>query len=192
MLSNIELVREFVKTSIQKKDVLLSNCVLSAEQVYNRNQLVAKKEGIIFSLRIDKIPTQFLVKSNSEYWDLMNNVLGEYNFILTGEIDSLGFYPYEYCQPPQGYKMNCTKSVGLWRAWWKYKKYAVGRTIPLELLIRTRGSWYPIRDLVLSNGLMYIKTLGTEITLSEADLITWLNKIEDKPTKRNSLLAYHR
>ncbi|MDJ0733632.1 MAG: hypothetical protein QNJ47_06010 [Nostocaceae cyanobacterium] len=187
MLSDIDLVRNFVKNSIQKKEALLSNSIFIAEKVYNNNQLRAKKEGIILNIKLNQIPTQFLIKSDSEHWDLMNNVLGEYNFILTGEIDSFGFYPYQHCQPPEGYQMNCTKSVVLWRAWWKYKKYAIRRTIPLELLIRTRNSWYPIRDLILSNGFMYIKTLGSEITLSENDLVTWLNKIDVNQTKQNPL-----
>jgi hypothetical protein len=48
----------------------------------------------------------------------------------------------------------------------------------LELLIRKRDSWYPIRDLIISNGLLYIKTLGSEIALDSDDLVTWLSKVD--------------
>ncbi|MBD2739341.1 hypothetical protein H6H03_36720 [Nostoc paludosum FACHB-159] len=109
---------------------------------------------------------------------MINQGLAEYSYILKGEIDSRGFYQYEYCEIPKGYHMQCTKSVLLWRAWWKYRKYTSRPGIPLELLIRTRDSWYPIRDLIISDGLLYIKTLGSEIALDSNDLVTWLNKIE--------------
>lgn len=74
--------------------------------------------------------------------------------------------------------MQCTKSVVLWRAWWKYRKNILRLGILSDLLIKTRDSWYPIRDLTISDGLLYIKTLGNEIEIHADDLVIWLSKIE--------------
>jgi len=178
MLSNIDLVSEFVKYSIRKQEVLLANPALKAETVYKSNQITAKSEGVIATAQLDKTPPEFLIKTNSSHWDLINEALANNSYILTGELDARGCYCYQYCQLPQGYRMNCTKSVLLWRAWWKYRKYALQRGIPLELLIRRRGSWYPIKDLIISDGLLYIKTLGSEIAVHSDDLVIWLNRIE--------------
>ncbi len=178
MLSNVDLVREFVKYSIQKQEVLLANPALKAETVYKSNQITAKSQGVVATAQIDKTPPEFLIKAHSSHWDLINEVLANYSYILTGEIDSRGCYCYQYCQIPQDYQMHCTKSVYLWRAWWKYRKHALQRGIPLELLIRRRGSWYPIKDLIISDGLLYIKTLGTEIAVHSDDLVIWLHKVE--------------
>ncbi|BAY77171.1 DUF4365 domain-containing protein [Nostoc sp. DSM 114161] len=178
MLSNLDLIREFIQNSIHKKDILLSNPSFTAQTVYKANQLSAKSEGVIAIAQISNTVCQFSISPNSSHWELINQALAEYSYILKGEIDSRGFYQYEYCEIPKGYQMQCTKSVLLWRAWWKYRKYASRPGIPLQLLIRTRDSWYPIRDLIISDGLLYIKTLGSEIALDSNDLVTWLNKIE--------------
>lgn len=178
MLSNIDLVCEFIKCSIQKQEVLLANSVLKAETVYKSNQIWAKAEGVIATTQLGKTPPEFSIKSTSSHWDLLNEALANYSYMLTGEIDSRGYYQYQYCQLPTGYQMHCTKSVFLWRAWWKYRKYTSRIGIPLELLIRKRSSWYPIKDLVISDGILYIKTLGTEIAVHSDDLVIWLNKID--------------
>jgi hypothetical protein len=178
MLSNLDLIREFVQNSIQKKDILLSNPVLTAQTAYKSNQLTAKSEGVIAIAQLSDTPSEFWISPKSSQWELINQVLAEYNHLLKGKTDSRGFYQYQYCEVPKGYEMHCTKSVLLWRAWWKYRKYALRPGIPLELLIRTRESWYPIRDLIISDGLLYIKTLGSEIALDSNDLVTWLKKIE--------------
>ncbi|MBW4644628.1 MAG: hypothetical protein KME23_16835 [Goleter apudmare HA4340-LM2] len=186
MLSNIDLVREFVRCSIRKQDVLLANPALQAETVYKSNQITAKTEGVIATFPLTNTAPEFSIKATSSHWDVMNEALANYSYMLTGEIDSRGYYQYQYCQLPQGYQMHCTKSVFLWRAWWKYRKYALKIGIPLELLIRRRNSWYPIKDLIISDGLLYIKTLGTEIAVHSDDLVIWLNKID--LSNQNSLL----
>ncbi|MEH1925581.1 hypothetical protein [Nostoc sp.] len=178
MLSNLDLVREFVGNSIQKKDILLANPSLTAQTVYKINHLTAKAEGIISTSQLNTTTSEFLILSKSSHWELLNQTLAEYNYILKGDIDGHGFYCYQYCQVPQGYRLQCTKSVFLWRAWWKYRKNTLQLGISSDLLIQTRDSWYPIRDLSISDGLLYVKTLGSEIEIHADDLVIWLNKIE--------------
>ncbi len=178
MLSNLDLIREFVQNSTQKTEVLLSNPALTAHTVYKTNQLIAKSEGVIAIAQLSNALCEFSISPKSSHWELINQALAEYGYLLKGEVDSRGFYQYLYCKVPKGYQMHCTKSVLLWRAWWKYRKYTLKPGIPLELLIKTRNSWYPIRDLTISDGLLYIKTLGSEIALDSDDLVTWLSKID--------------
>lgn len=178
MLSTLDLIREFVQNSIQKKDVLLSNPALTAHTVYKTNQLIAKSEGVIAIAQLSNTICEFSISPKSSHWELINQALAEYGYLLKGEVDSRGFYQYQYCEVPKGYQMHCTKSMLLWRAWWKYRKYTLRPGIPLELLFRTRNSWYPIRDLIISDGLLYIKTLGSEVALDSDDLVTWLSKVE--------------
>ncbi|WP_066425262.1 hypothetical protein [Anabaena sp. 4-3] len=180
MLSNLDLFKEFVNQSIQKKEVLLANTSLQAQIVYKTNQVIAKSEGVIATAELTHTKVEFLIKSTSSYWELMNDVLADSSYILTGEMDERFCYRYEYCQLPPGYRLHCTKSLYLWRAWWKYSKNKLQLGIPLDLLIRTRNSWYPIRDLIISDGVLYIKTLGSEIAVHANDLIIWLSKIEVK------------
>ncbi|AFY48346.1 hypothetical protein Nos7524_2507 [Nostoc sp. PCC 7524] len=180
MLSNLDLLREFVNQSIHNKEVLLANTSLQAQTVYKSNQVTAKAEGVIATVQLAHKTLEFSIKSTSSYWELMNEALADHSYILTGEIDERHCYRYQYCPLPPGYRMHCTKSVHLWRAWWKYRKNKLQLGIPLDLLIRTRTSWYPIRDLIISDGLLYIKTLGSEIAVHSDDLVIWLSKTEVK------------
>jgi hypothetical protein len=180
MLSNEDLMREFVAHSIHKKEILLANPALTAETVYDCNQVIAKSQGVIASTQLTNTICEFVINSKSSYWELMNKVLAEYSFMLIGEMDSRNCYRYHYWQVPNNYQMHCTKSVFLWRAWWKCRKHPLRPGIPLELLIKRRNSWYPVRDLIISDGYMYIKTLGSEIVVHPDDLVVWLNKIQKK------------
>lgn len=180
MLSNEDLAREFVVQSIDKKEILLANPYLTAQTVYDCNQVIAKSQGVIASAQLNNTVCEFLINSKSSYWELMNEVLVEYSYVATGEIDSRNFYSYQYCQIPNNYKLHCTKSVFLWRAWWKHRKHPLRPGISLELLIKRRNSWYPVRDLIINNGEIYIKTLGSEIVVHPDYLLIWLNKIQKK------------
>jgi hypothetical protein len=178
MLSNLELIREFIDKTIHNKDILLSNSVLTGQTVYKTNQLTAKSQGVIATVQLNGKFPEFQVQAMSSHWELINQALAEYNYLVKGEIDNRGFYRYQHCEVPKGYQMHCTKSVLLWRAWWKYRKNVLKGGIPLDLLIQNRNSWYPIRDLTISDGLLYIKTLGSEIAVHSEDLVIWLSKLE--------------
>ncbi len=178
MLSNLELVREFVGESIQKKEVLLANSSLQAQMAYKTNQLIAKKEGVVATSPLTATSSEFLIHATSSHWELMNQALADYSYIFTGEINSKGFYSYQYCPIPAGYKLHCTKSVLLWQTWWKYKKYATNLGIPLDILVQIRNSWYGVKDLNISDGLLYVQTLVSESAFGSDDLVIWLSKIE--------------
>lgn len=186
MLSDIDLVREFIKLSIQKKEVLLSNLTFQGETIYKSNQLTAKREGVVVKTQLERTLNPFLVKYKSIHWELISEVLAEYNFLIVGDLDSRGFYQYKYCQIPQGYKMHCGKAAILWRTWWKYRQRIQGRIIQLELLIRIRDTWYPVRDLTISDGVTYIETLGSEIAVGLEDIVIWLSKIKQNKQESNS------
>ncbi|HLO85146.1 MAG TPA: hypothetical protein VK203_09065 [Nostocaceae cyanobacterium] len=180
MLSNLDLVRDFVKNSRQKQEVLLANACLSGQTVCRSNQLTAKTEGVIMTASLSDAFTIFSAKANSSHWEVLNQALAENGYILTGEPDKRGFYLYKPCEVPEGYQLHCTKSVILWRAWWKYRKYAATPGISLKLLIRMRHTWYPVRDLGISDGVLYVKTLAHELTFTPEDLVIWLSKVEGK------------
>ena len=65
MLSDIDLIREFIKLSIQKKEVLLANSTLQGEAVYKSNQLTEKKVGIVATTKLEHTLNPFFIKHNS-------------------------------------------------------------------------------------------------------------------------------
>ncbi len=181
MLSDSELIETFVQQSIQRQEVLLANPALTARRVFSSNQLTTKTEGLLLAINLLEENLQFRVKSGSVYWEAINQALVSQHFLLKGEIDRQGFYQYRAIKLPQGYQANCTHAVLLWRAWWRYQQQIIRGGIPLELLIRTRDTWYPIRNVECGRGLIYIQTFGSEIQLCSDDLVVWLNRITGNP-----------
>lgn len=181
MLSDAELIQAFVEHSIQQKEVLLANRMLRGQQVGNRNQLLDKTIGLVLTAQPTEASLQFWLRGETPYWEMGNQILASHCFIVMGASDKNQFYPYEYCKPPQGYQMNCTKAVHLWRAWWQHRKNIINTALPLELMIRSRNTWYPIRDIVFGQGFLYIKTLGAEIDITADDMICWLRKLPRQP-----------
>ena len=177
MLSDLGLIQTFVKDSIEGKEILLSNSSLRAEKIYDTNQLMDKTEGVLLTFKLTDRLSLFSLKGYTSYWESISQVLVSHHYFLAGEIDSRGFYQYRYIKLPKGYQGNCTKSVLLWRAWWRYRQRILKGGIPLEMLIRTRDTWYPIKNIECGNGLIYIQTLGQEIQVHSDDLIVWLGKI---------------
>jgi hypothetical protein len=180
MLSDSELIQKFVEDSIQNREVLLSNGTLRAQRVFGINELNSKKESRLLLARPGGALPQFYAKANSSYWACINQILASQNFLISGEINPQGFYPYNHFKVPAGYQLNCTKSTLLWRRWWRYRQKITTTVIPQELWIRTRQTWYPIKNLTCSNELVYIQTLGSEVCVHTEDLVVWLERIQLK------------
>lgn len=178
MLSDLEVIEFFVQQSVQHQEVLLSNPNLRAQRACNSNQLISRTEGLLVSVNLLDEVLKFSVRSSSMHWAEINQALVTHHFLLKGDLDRQGFYSYQAVKIPQGYQSNCTHAVMLWRAWWRYQQQITRAGIPLELLIRNRDTWYPIRNVECGRGLIYIQTLGNEIQLCADDLVVWLNRLE--------------
>ena len=181
-LSDEELIDQFIQESVQNREVLLANAHLTAQA--NRcsdgsiqNQLLSKGEGLVASSQLNHEYPEFIIRDQSSFWYILNYSLAHYHFIPIDQKVQKQFSSYQYVKIPQGYQMACTKAMELWRMWWKYYRRARhGSRLAMHLLVRVRQTWYPIQNLEVSNGLLFIKTLGHENTLHGEDLIFWLEK----------------
>lgn len=186
MLSDLELIQAFVTQSIQRQEVLLANRQLRAQQVYHCNQLSSKAEGQLLNVQVNEEPLLFWVKYRSSCWELINQVLVSHHFMWIRDVDASGFHPYQYVQIPKGYQLHCAPAGAVWRQWWKYKQHVTPNRLSLELLVRIRGTWYPIRGLECGHGFIYIQTLGNELQLAADDLLVWLSRVEQPKSHREA------
>lgn len=186
MLSDLELIQAFVIQSIQRQEVLLSNPQLQAQQVCDCNQLIAKGEGLVLSVQLSEEPLFFWAKFRSSYWELINQALVAHHFMWVRDVDARSFHPYQFVKLPKGYQLHCAPTGQLWRMWWKYKHRIMRHRLSLALLVRIRGTWYPIREVECGNGFIYIHTLGSELQLGADDLLVWLSQGEQEPIDRGA------
>lgn len=176
MLSNLELIQAFVQQSCRDEDVLLSNSELKAERVCNANQIIAKKGGLILTTRKLQTSPEFLAKFNSPHWPLVAQTLASRGFLIADDLDKGGFYNFQYYKIPKGYQAHCTEAKLLWRSWWRHRQQILQSAMPMELFIRVRNTWYPVRDLSICENIVVIKTFGHESHLDIQDLVVWLSK----------------
>ncbi|MEB3211986.1 MAG: hypothetical protein VKL39_11555 [Leptolyngbyaceae bacterium] len=191
MLQDAEIIQAYVERSLQNQDVLMANLNLQAQPSFGENRLMSKQEGLLIRFQPDDKTPKFIVKIASSYWEQISQILASQSFVITDEIDDQ-FLAYEYVKIPPNYHMNCTKSVEFWRTWWKYRNRLRRQRFCMDLLVRVRHTWYPVKDLCVSNGMVYIRVLADEIVLHTDDLLFWLEKDDGltsepppmKPTRR--------
>ena len=176
ILQDADIIESYIEQSLQNQDVLLANQNLQAQSSLGESHLSSKRDGLISKFQIDDQGPKFTVKVGSPYWEMLSRTLAHHSFAVTDESDR-DFYAYQRVKIPSDYRLNCTKSVEFWRTWWRYRNRIRGMRFCLDLLVRVRHTWYPVKDLSVSNGMVYIKVLADEIVLHNDDLLFWLEKI---------------
>ncbi|UBF25648.1 hypothetical protein K9N68_29485 [Kovacikia minuta CCNUW1] len=184
-LDDATLIQQFVKREV----TLVSNQNLRVESAFDSVQLLAKRGGLIATIKQVKGIDIFAVRRSSEYGQQVHESLVDNNFIPTKKLDKSEFWQYEECQPSPGYKLHCTAAKFLWKEWWTSVRYSNRNAIQTDLLIRVRDTWYPIREAVCSQGLLYITTLVSEFVFQGSDQIIWLSKLPNQPLERQPKLT---
>ncbi|MEB3335879.1 MAG: hypothetical protein VKJ46_00330 [Leptolyngbyaceae bacterium] len=183
------------KTLIQKfvteEGSLLSNQNLRVEATFDALQLLARKEGVIATLKtVNKVRTLSL-KQQSQFWILAHQVVIDAGFVPVNYADTQGLVKYEHYAIPAGYQMNYTEARMLWKEWWVRQRNYNSNSIQLDLLIFSQDKWYPIRDIKVSQGTVFIKTLLSEVVLEGSAQVPWLRRSEDQ-SEPNSKVDHSR
>lgn len=176
ILQDNEIIDAYIERSLKKQDILLANQTLRAESNFDENHLYSRKDGLIARFQSDEQGPKFTIKIGTPYWGILSQALAQHSFAMTDQVDD-NFSAYRVVKIPPHYRMNCTRSVDFWRTWWKYRNRIQGKRFCMDLLVRMRHTWYPVKDLCVSNGMVYIKVLADEIVLHNDDLLFWLEKI---------------
>ena len=178
ILDNTTLINKFVQGETQ----LLANQSLRIDSSFERIELTTRKGIIIGLYTLNSQPISVLIRSGSEYNELLYESLLKNNFILIGKSYQKGFVEYHQYIPPVGYKVNCTQTVVLWRNWWMGERNAHKHHIQMDILISLKNKWYPISEITSNQGIFYIKTLAGELSLHSGEKIIWVSKLgEDSP-----------
>jgi hypothetical protein len=102
------------------------------------------------------------------------------------------FAEYHYYQVPDGYKLNYTEVMQLWRTWWHNKRYQLNvASAPIDLLIFNKGNWYPVKDLQPKQGSFILLTARGEISIEAPEYIVWIDSAEQTLPKRSEQDTIH-
>jgi hypothetical protein len=178
-LDDTTLILQF----INGHPTLAANQTLRVETAFNTLQLLAKRGGLLATLQqIDNIPT-VLVRQGSDYCHLIRHILLENHFLPQGVGQHSEFVQYQKQNIPAGYTLHCTEARVLWKEWWTATRNRNPNSIDPDLLVFTRNTWYPIREIASIHGNLFVKTLVTELVFEVYDEVLWLNRPSDQPVK---------
>ncbi len=158
------------------REAFAANQNLRVEPVFDSVQLLAKRGGMVATLKIIKGIKTVTLRKGSEYSNLVHHVLIENNYIPVSQSSQAEVIQYKARHIPAGYKLHCAEARLLWKEWWTGTRDGNRNSIQTDLLIYTRNTWYPIREVTCSQGALFVTTLVSEFVFQGSDQVIWLTK----------------
>lgn len=180
-MDDLELIQAFVQAFIQGESLLLANANLRAESAFKRLQLFSAKpeEGLLALATVTDNPRSIRVKKYSSYWQPLLQALAESSFFAIAPAPEVGFWRFEYCAIPEGYRVNSAPAIDLWRMWRQVSRNNLDQASSGPVSIFHQGSWRVVKDLLCSQGSVYLKleNLSEEVGMSNSELVFWLELV---------------
>jgi hypothetical protein len=176
MLSDRELVTAFIAESLQGRPVLYANTTLRAESIGHCNQLISKQHGVLVKITLDKKPLEFLVRQETAYSSWLHPIFQSHQFVSTDRSTNCQFYSYRQMSVLPGYGVNCDAAKNLWKSWRTIHKLYRTLDRSQALMVQHRNSWQPVKNIAMSNEMLFIETAFGETTTHLSDKILWLEK----------------
>lgn len=167
-LDNTTLIKQFV----QGKLTFAANQSLRIETAADMAQLLTKYGNLLATIKLNGNIQSIFVRPESNYSELINEILLENSFISTGKIER-GLMRYDYYPVPTGYKINYTEARLLWKTW-RHQVDSNVDTVKQDLLIFTLDGWQVAKNIVVSKDNLFIQTWADELIFDTADKIVWL------------------
>ncbi len=173
MTKESELIGYFVQG--QKQTVSSGN--LKLEYTETSIRLSNHKAQLIgISKQVNKWQRKVLVSNKFADKNTIVQALTNAGFIARQKSSHPEFAEYHYYQVPDGYSLNYTEVMQLWRTWWHNKRYQLNvASAPIDLLIFNKGNWYPVKDLQPKQGSFILLTARGEISIEAAEYIVWID-----------------
>ncbi len=183
-LDDVEIVRQFV----EGQGTLIANASLRIQAALDTTQLIASNGHILAFARLQNCPSTILIRSQSDYAELLHQVLEAYEYFSVGPDPKTQFQMYEHHQVPAGYQLHCAPARNMWRQWWlQHRQQAAASNLQTAFQLLVAGEWAPIQSVLLSQGNLYITTPFGETLHQGHDRIVWIEEQAedsvDEPTQ---------
>jgi hypothetical protein len=172
-LDDETIVRRFARG----KKRLVANHNLRIDYAHNSLQLSTPQDELIAIHKISDRLHYILVKKDSEYSDLIQNLIGDYQFIpIETTTSERGFVRYQKYEIPEGYQLHYEPANQLWQTWQENQQQStVG--LRLDILILAKSKWYRVQEMTRADDRLDLQTRLGLISLSLRDRIAWIAKL---------------
>ncbi len=159
--------------SIASQTLRLECSETSVRLIDNQGKLI----GI--SKQTNEWQRKVLISTGYSHSMIILKLLIDRGFIAKQKSSHPDFNEYHYYQVPDGYKLNYTNALDLWKVWWHNKRYQLNVVSqPINVMIFAKGNWYLVEDLQPSQDKFILKTKQGQLTIAGEDLVVWLDRHE--------------
>ncbi|MBD2106267.1 hypothetical protein [Nodosilinea sp. FACHB-13] len=171
-LDDLTLLQWFVSGDAS----LEANQSLRIQPANNLRQLLGRKGSLLATAYDAALPPRIEVRRHTEYADILHQILVDHHFVPVGqELDSQVLC-YAHYPIPEGYRIVYGQARQLWKQWWTHASRLSDRHLQLDLFVLASSQWYPIRDVAINSGTLYIDTLRGETVHHGDDMMVWLEQ----------------
>ncbi|AFY95731.1 hypothetical protein [Chamaesiphon minutus] len=143
------------------------------------------------SKQVNQWQRKVLIGNNSLFRARIVRNLTALGFITRQKSSHPEFTEYHHFKIPDGYHLNYTEVIQLWRIWWNNKRYQLNNpNPPVNILTFSKGKWYLVEDLQPKQGNFTIRIARGEITIEPEEYVVWLDlptpTQDDPPESRDN------
>lgn len=172
-LDDETIVRRFARG----KKRLVANHNLRIDYAHNSLQLSTPQDELLAIHKIAERLHYILVKKDSEYSELIQNLIGEYQFIpIETTTAERGFVRYQKYEIPEGYQLSYEPAAQLWQTW-QENQQELTSGLRLDIWILAKLKWYRVQEITRADDRLDLQTRMGLISLSLRDRIAWIAKL---------------
>ncbi len=173
------------------KKRLITNDNLRINYAHNSLQLSTPTGELIGIHKVAARLHYILVKKDSKYSTLIQEIIGEHQFIpIDTATADRGFIRYQKYEIPEGYHLSYAPVEELWQTWMESRQQPQPG-VQLDILILAKSKWYRVQDAICIDDRLDIQTRLGLISLFLRDRIAWIAKLGDIPSINNVDLTAH-
>jgi hypothetical protein len=184
-LDDLTLLQWFVSGDA----TLEANQSLRIQPANNLRQLLGRKGSLLATAYDAALPPRIEIRRDTDYAEVLHQVLLDHHFLPIGQGLESHVLCYAHYPIPTGYHLNYAQARQLWKQWWMHASRLKNRQLQLDLFVLASGQWYPVREIAINSGTLYVDTLRGESVHHGDDMMAWLEKDSCKEDDETCLWA---
>lgn len=175
-LDDLTLMQWFVSGDA----TLEANQSLRIQPANKLRQLLGRKGALLATAYDAAMPPNVEVRRDTDYSDVLHQILIDHHFVPIGQGLDSQVLCYAHYPIPEGYRIVYSQARQLWKQWWTHPSRLNNRHLQLDLFVLTEKQWYPVRNIAINSGTLYVETLRGETVHHGDDMMVWLEKDHDE------------
>ncbi len=159
------------------KRKLISGSNLHIEYGAKAVKLIDQQNRVVgVSKQINEWQQKILLYRNSIYLEIIQEKIKHSNFLSVDRNGHPDFAEYHKYQVPRGYQLFYESAHILLQSWQeRYDRSA--RYQPNSIMIYQGNNWYPVQEIDTYKEIVLLRTIISEITIGNKDLIIWIDRL---------------